>query len=751
MKVRTQLTNNENRKRTNIKLQSISAVVFALMLVVASSGYAQQKAGVLFQSGLYQEQVKGDIDAAIKIYERIIINFPRNRPVAAKALLHIGLCFEKLGKQEAQKAYQRLIKEYTDQPEPVRIAHQHLQQLDAGAPGAKANGPTYSLVLDDQMAGMRVGQRDFSPSGDRIVFGSRDKLYITDLAGTVIRPILDDMGPWEYPRSLQWSPDGRLISYWARATREVTSDSSKDPVWAIFVISPDGGAPRQIGPKRPWATFIFKIDWTPDGKNIFYLHEDGLHMLSLDGSEVRFIPKKDFSGKYPSRYSRKFSTCEYSPNGRWLMYLAISKATERREWDIWILPATGGQAQRLTNLSGKRPTARWAPDGRAVYFDNSENIWKISFDPETGLAKGQSQQVTFFNDTRVSISRVLGDGDRIAFQMSKSNTSIQVADASSLNESRALVPGDKPQPSPDGKTIYYLHGKRGEEGIFAVPREGGAPRRLTTSRPEANARPISKLKLSPDGRTLAYITKVAEGEGLVTLPVSGGEPHLLVKMTNARWVEPQWSPDGSQLAYADGNDLYVIPAAGGKPRELAHPEHGWEQWTVRWSPDGKFIAALGRDNDLKESSNAVFVVPASGGKPRQLTPDVEYKEGLEWHPDGKRLTYHVSLYHSETRQVYLDGRPPTLLVDAPDVWDYTGIWAPDGRRFIFSGSVQGDWGVYAYDEASGKTTLVSDPVRNAGLPRWSRDGKTAAWGASNTTAVQSWIMENFLPESKAGE
>jgi Tol biopolymer transport system component len=92
-----------------------------------------------------------------------------------------------------------------------------------------------------------------------------------------------------------------------------------------------------------------------------------------------------------------------------------------------------------------------------------------------------------------------------------------------------------------------------------------------------------------------------------------------------------------------------------------------------------------------------------------------------------------------------------LLVDAPDIWDYTGIWAPDGRRFVFSGSVQGNWGVYAYDETSGKTTLVSDPVRNAGLPCWSRDGKTAAWGASNTTAVQSWIMENFLPESKTSK
>jgi Tol biopolymer transport system component len=713
-------------------------VFFAGQCALAQSGYN------LFQKGLIQERVKGDLDEAIKVYERIIVKFPNNRPIVAKALLHIGLCYEKMGKQEAQRAYQRLIKEYGDQPEPVQTAREHLEQLDAGAPGTKVNGPTYRLVLDDQIAGMPVGPRDVSPTDDWIVFRSQDKLYIADQTATVIRPILDDSGPWKYPNSLRWSPDGRLIAY--TAAKEVTSDSSKSPVQAIFVLSPDGGAPRQIGPERTWYQNIRRLHWTPDGKHLTGVRRDGLYMLALDGSEVRFIPGKDL----PGRYHVGLSDGEYSPNGRWLAYCTAGEYAENHEKDIWILPATGGKAQPLTHLPGPNGYPTWAPDGRTLYFVSGTkkigNIWKLAIDPETGLQKGKPQQVTFFNDTDITAPRVLGDGDRIAFQMLKRNTSIQVADASSLNESRALVPGYSPQPSPDGQTIYYFHGERGERGIFAVPREGGTPRRLTPSRPGASHSLLLQFDLSPDGRTLAYVTKLGDGQGFVTLPVSGGEPHLMVEFAEQHYVLPRWSPDGSQLAYAAGKGLYVIPAAGGKPRELAHLKE-WEGWTVRWSPDGKFIAALGYDNDPKESSNAVFVVPASGGEPRQLTPDVEYKEGLEWHPDGKRLTYHISRYHSETRQVYLDGRPPSLLLDAPDIWDYVGIWAPDGSRFIFSGSVQGNWGVYAYDEVSGKTTLVS----NAGLPRWSRDGKTAAWGATRSTSLQTWIMENFLPESKAGE
>jgi serine/threonine protein kinase len=77
-------------------------------------------------------------------------------------------------------------------------------------PEAKANAPMYHLVLNDYIAGMHVGTRDFSPSGDRIVFEHEKKLYITDQAATATRLLLDEP-PWilRYPT---WSPDGRLIA-----------------------------------------------------------------------------------------------------------------------------------------------------------------------------------------------------------------------------------------------------------------------------------------------------------------------------------------------------------------------------------------------------------------------------------------------------------------------------------------------------------------------------------------------------------
>ncbi len=618
--------------------------------------------------------------------------------------------------------------------------------------------PNYRLVLDEQIAGMPVGDCDFSPRGDQILFISRGNLYITDQTATKIRPLLDVFGPESQglPRSSlelrrkykinspRWSPDGRLIAYsLIKVLPPDSPGSDAKMICAVFVIDPNGGEPRQISSEET-EHFISMVFWTSDG-HITYKTNQGIRTLTLDGNEVRFIANKDMP-----HVSRELLGRGYSPNGRWLVSNWRKKNGSGS--DLCILPAAGGAARRITNLPGFSKAPTWAPDGHTVYFVSGKtdalNIWKLPMDQETGLVAGEPQQVTFFKDTVVMDPKVLGDGSRIGFRMRKTNTYLRVADTSSPHDTSTLVRCAKycPELSPEGQTIYYVNDMPGEEGIYAMSRDGGKPRRLTESLPSENKgmENYHRFDLSPDGQSLAYSTKTGSEEALFTVPAMGGEPRLLVQLTNA-WkgcTVPQWSPDSSKLTYADGNDLYVIAAVGGKPRKLGEMQYGWEPYAVRWSPDGKFIAAFGQP---KPGLNAVFVVPASGGELRQLTSAEEYKEGLEWHPDSQRLTYHVSRLDSETHQAFLDGREPTLLVNAPDIWDYVGIWAPDGRRYFFVGGPP----MYFYDESTGETTQVSEEGEGAGVPRFSRDGMTMAWWSSRRTSTQTWIMEDFLPESTA--
>ncbi|MHC4559895.1 MAG: protein kinase domain-containing protein, partial [Planctomycetota bacterium] len=268
--------------------------------------------------------------------------------------------------------------------------------------------PNYRLVLDEQIAGMPVGVCDFSPSGDRIAFKTPDNLYITDQTATKIRPLLDDLAGWDQLGPPRWSPDGRLIAYKlmkGMATGSLNSNAKL--VCAIFVIDPDSGSPRQVGPDVT-GHYIFTVFWTPEG-HLTYHTNQGIHTLTLDGNEVRFFPRGDLPYVGRELWGRG-----YSPNGRW--FVSNWGKKDGSGSDLCILPTEGGEARRFTDLPGASKAPTWAPDGRTVYFVSGKtdtlNIWKVPMDQEIGLTTGEPQQVTFFKDTVVMDPKVLGDGSR---------------------------------------------------------------------------------------------------------------------------------------------------------------------------------------------------------------------------------------------------------------------------------------------------------------------------------------------------
>ena len=66
-------------------------------MLLALSGFIPQSAEQLYQSGIYKEDVEGKLEEAIAICKEIIKKYSQNNPVAAKALFHLGLCYEKAG------------------------------------------------------------------------------------------------------------------------------------------------------------------------------------------------------------------------------------------------------------------------------------------------------------------------------------------------------------------------------------------------------------------------------------------------------------------------------------------------------------------------------------------------------------------------------------------------------------------------------------------------------------------------------
>ena len=112
-------------------------MILLLAAILPASGAAAKESSVLLQEGLYAEEVDGDLDAAIKIYEQIIRDDSAHRSHVAQALYRQGMCYlKKQREQQAKMVFEKLIAEYSDQANVTSKAKPLLQELGNADPAA---------------------------------------------------------------------------------------------------------------------------------------------------------------------------------------------------------------------------------------------------------------------------------------------------------------------------------------------------------------------------------------------------------------------------------------------------------------------------------------------------------------------------------------------------------------------------------------------------------------------------------------
>ncbi len=105
----------------------IVLIIFSPHIIFAAS---TKPASVLLQEGLYAEEVEGNLDEAIKIYQQVITASEQMEQAAAQASYRIGLCYIKKGDTEqAANQFNELITKYPKQESLVKEAQKQLEKL----------------------------------------------------------------------------------------------------------------------------------------------------------------------------------------------------------------------------------------------------------------------------------------------------------------------------------------------------------------------------------------------------------------------------------------------------------------------------------------------------------------------------------------------------------------------------------------------------------------------------------------------
>ena len=103
--------------------------ILILCLMFGISALAAESGAELFQKAVTQERAAGNLEEAIKLYQRVAKEFASGRPLAAKALVQEARCYEKLGQDKAVKLYEQVARDFGDQRELAATASARLAVL----------------------------------------------------------------------------------------------------------------------------------------------------------------------------------------------------------------------------------------------------------------------------------------------------------------------------------------------------------------------------------------------------------------------------------------------------------------------------------------------------------------------------------------------------------------------------------------------------------------------------------------------
>ncbi|MEA3439960.1 MAG: MBL fold metallo-hydrolase [Chloroflexota bacterium] len=255
-----------------------------------------------------------------------------------------------------------------------------------------------------------------------------------------------------------------------------------------------------------------------------------------------------------------------------------------------------------------------------------------------------------------------------------------------------------------------------------------------TDTPTTTATPSSVPPFSGSGGgVLAFVRTHENGWGIYIMNADGSDERQILNHGQAL-AYPEWSPDGSQIAFHkhQSNTVWsinVMDADGRNERRLTHTEA--RDAAPVWSPDGTKIA-FSRDGDI-------LVMSADGNDQKALTDDLVFDNVGDWSPDGSQIVFtSESDGNTEIFIMAADGSNRQRLTNnaAEDWWP---VWSPENaqgeEQIAFMSNRDGDWEIYVMNTSGESVRQLTDNTTDDSGPAWSPDGEQIAFSSNRDTAI----------------
>nr|HPI32650.1 PDZ domain-containing protein [candidate division Zixibacteria bacterium] len=416
---------------------------------------------------------------------------------------------------------------------------------------------------------------------------------------------------------------------------------------------------------------------------------------------------------------------------------------------VYVIPVAGGQPQRLTWHPGLQRTSErmgpenvvmgWNRDGSKVLFRSrkeSKSDWEgrtylvdlkggmpeplpmasagfTSLSPDERKAaycpiyrdfrtwkryKGGMAQDVWIYDMEKNVSEKITDwegtdnvpmwyGDRIYFNSDRTGklnlyrydlTTGQVTQVTSFTEYDVRWPslGDDGIAFENGGYLYVLD-LPGEK-VAKVSVEVISDRHAMRPEIMEVSDKIGDYDIAPNGKRAVF---AARGD-IFTVPAKEGNTRALLARSEAREKSVRWSPDGKWIAfYSDisgEEELYLVAHDGSDTVQLTSGNR-MQRNDPEWSPDSRMLAFV----DMTE---AICCVDAATGRVETIdSAEFGGLGGLAWSPDSRYLAYNKAPGVNRIRTIFIysfDDRR-SYQITPGFTHDYSPVFSADGKYLFF--------------------------------------------------------------------
>lgn len=456
------------------------------------------------------------------------------------------------------------------------------------------------------------------------------------------------------------------------------------------------------------------------GDTVVFVSEDDLWSIPAQGGIAR---------RLTSSLSLATRPC-LSPDGKYLAFVGRDEGN----WEIYLMPSLGGQAQRLTFMGGNQcQTVGWTADGKIIFasnaaqpFDDLFYLYTVDIEgnqPQR-LNVGPARAISYGPDGACVIGRNTGDLAR--WKRYRGGTAGQIwIDRNGDGNFQPLIQlkGNLTSPMWLRERIYFLSDHEGIGNLYSCLTSGEDLRRHTehSSYYARNA--------TTDGRRIVYH---AGADLYLYDPTQGKSEMISVEFYSpqvqrnrkfvdaARYLEDAaLHPKGASLAITSRGKLYTFSNWEGAVLQHGEPQ-GVRYRLPEWLNDGKRLICL---TDMGGEEHFI-IIHADGLKPPELFPDLDIGRPVEIAVNPRRdqiafsnQRYELAFLDLETREM--------KLIDRGVANRIAGFaWSPDGEWLAYSVSISVQVSILKiWKASSGEIFPLTDRVLRDERPAFDPEGK----------------------------